>query len=132
MLEVPLPAALRDRVVSPASGEVVIRSYEPERVLLEVQSDGPGVVVLTDAHYPGWEVLVNGARRELLRVNYLFRGVEVGAGSQLVEFRFRPSSFWTGAVVSAVSLSLVALLLFVSRAQFRARLDPGAVNSEDR
>ena len=98
----------------------MIRSYEPERVLLEVDSDGPGVVVLTDLHYPGWEVRVDGAPRELLRVNYLFRGVEVGAGPHRVEFRFAPASLRVGAVVTALSLSLLAAGLLAGARRRRA------------
>jgi hypothetical protein len=71
---------------------VRIASYSPNAVTLEVESDRPGVVVLHDIHYPGWEVTVDGERKPVLRANLLFRGVEVGAGRHRIEFRFRPLS----------------------------------------
>lgn len=75
-----------------ASGRVRIAGYQRNAVTLEVTADRPGVAVLHDIYYPGWEVWVDGERKPLLRVNLLFRGVEVSAGRHRVEFRFRPLS----------------------------------------
>jgi hypothetical protein len=98
------------------SGAVEVVSYTPERVVLRADSDTPGLLVLTDAYYPGWEATVNGAAAEIRQVNGLFRGVFLPAGQHEVEFRFRPDSFRRGAVVSLVGLGLlfvVAILITI-------------------
>ncbi len=86
---------LRDAAIepAPAQGSVAIASYGRNDVVLSVETDRNSVVVLHDIYYPGWEAYVNGERRPVLRVNLLFRGVEVGPGRHRIEFRFRPLSF---------------------------------------
>ena len=69
-----------------------IVSYQRNSVAIEVETERPGVLVLHDIYYPGWEVTVDGERRPVLRTNLLFRGVEVEAGRHRVEFEFRPLS----------------------------------------
>ena len=86
-----------------ANSDVTIAAWHNNRVVLEVNTDRPGVVVLNDLFYPGWEVMVDGARNPILRVNLLFRGVEVSAGHHVVEFDFRPFS-WENLRAAAGSL----------------------------
>ena len=45
-----------------SGGEAQIVSYEPERVEIEATSRGPGLLVLSDLHYPGWKAEVDGRR----------------------------------------------------------------------
>lgn len=75
-----------------AKSEARIVSYSRNSVILDVQASEAGILVLHDIYYPGWEALVDGERRPVLRANLLFRGVEVPAGRHRVEFHFRPIS----------------------------------------
>ena len=67
-------------------------AYERNTVTIEVDTDSPGVLVLHDIYYPGWEATVDGVRRPILRANLLFRGVEISKGHHVVQFDFRPTS----------------------------------------
>jgi hypothetical protein len=73
-------------------GSAQITGYRRNSVMIEVNTDRAGILVLHDIYYPGWEVTVDGERRPMLRANLLFRGVEVEAGRHRVEFQFRPLS----------------------------------------
>jgi hypothetical protein len=88
---------------APALATVRIAEYRRNAVVLEVETDRAGLVVLHDIFYPGWEARVNGASRPILRANLLFRGVEVPAGRHRVEFAFRPLSV-DNLVAAAASL----------------------------
>jgi hypothetical protein len=78
--------------------EAVIKEYGPAKVVVEVDAKEPGVLVLSDLHYPGWRVEVNGEKGSILRVNGLVRGVLVG--------------FLVGSGISL--LSVVACLFLVA------------------
>jgi hypothetical protein len=67
-------------------GKAEVVSYEPNRIVVNVESDGDGFLVLTDSFYPTWRVEVDGVSSEILRANYNFRGVVVSAGSKEVIF----------------------------------------------
>jgi len=72
--------------------------------------DGDGLLVLTDQHFPGWEVRVDGERRELLTANVLFRGVALGAGTHEVVFRYREPTFALAATLSVAALTTLLAL----------------------
>jgi hypothetical protein len=73
-----------------ANSHVTVAAYHADSVLIEVDTDRPGILVLHDLYYPGWTVSVDGQAQSVLRANLLFRGVEVPAGHHVVEFRFEP------------------------------------------
>jgi Bacterial membrane protein YfhO len=99
----------RDARAAPGRAEIAV--YEPERVVIRARSPRPGLVVLTDNHFPGWKATVDGRPADVERVNYLFRGVRVGAGTHTVEFRYEPLSWTVGWIVSLVALAgLLAML----------------------
>jgi len=75
----------------------------PEEVRLRVATARPAVLVLADLFWPGWEVAVDGEPRPLLRANYLFRGVALGAGEHDVRFLYRPMSRRVGVAVSLLT-----------------------------
>jgi hypothetical protein len=77
---------------SPESARTRIRSWSPDRVEVEVESNYAGILVLHEAYYPGWVAEVDGRRARILRTNVLFRGVELSEGRHTVVFRFAPFS----------------------------------------
>jgi hypothetical protein len=92
--------------------------YEPQRVVIEAHLARPGLVVLSDAWFPGWQALVgpeNGPQEvPIYRTNRVLRGVWLSAGNHTIDFCFRPPSFYRGAAVSALAwLALAIGALFV-------------------
>ncbi|HEV7377671.1 MAG TPA: YfhO family protein [Pyrinomonadaceae bacterium] len=88
-------------------------------------SSSPSFLVTSDPYYPGWQVSIDGQPAHLFQADYALRGVALPPGQHLVRFEFRPSSFYYGAVISAIAL--LALLAIISKALFfKAR--PGAVS----
>jgi hypothetical protein len=92
------------------SRDAKIVRYLPNRVEVEVAGDSPGFLVLTDIWFPGWQSFVDGRASRLYRANFLFRAVEVPAGSHRVEFRFLPESYRQGKIVSLVSCAVLICL----------------------
>lgn len=76
----------------PAEANVVIAAQHDNHVVIAVDTDKPGVVVLHDLFYPGWQAKVDGEVKPVLHANVLFRGVEVPAGHHIVSFEFHPLS----------------------------------------
>ncbi len=72
-----------------------ITHLEPNHVVAEIETPGPGLVVIAEAYYPKWEATVNGKSTRILPANVMFRGIPVsGAGHQVIEMRLRPGRFW--------------------------------------
>lgn len=69
-----------------------VASWRPGRVEIDVDASAPGVLVLHDTYYPGWVAEVDGRRQPVLRVDVLFKGVQLDAGRHTVTFNFEPLS----------------------------------------
>ncbi|MBX7165691.1 MAG: YfhO family protein [Pirellulales bacterium] len=94
-----------------AAGErCEITRHEPERVVCEVRLAAPGLLVLADQFYPGWQARVRTApaaqftAAPIARANQVMRGVFLPAGQHQVEFIYRPTSCYLGAGVTAATL----------------------------
>ena len=102
--------------------------WSPNRI--EITASGPGLLVLSEIAYPGWQVWVDGERAQVepvfqslrlppseeggLALSGLLRGVRLEAGEHAVTFAFRPGSLWRGLGLCAAGL------LFLLWAAFRA------------
>lgn len=94
------------RLAPGAFGLVRVRSYLPERIVLDavVPGDAPALLASTERLTPGWSVTVDGRPAPVIRTNLHFRGVEVGPGVHRVEWRYAPAFWWPLVALSAVTL----------------------------
>jgi hypothetical protein len=105
-----IPRALREgSACVPAGDSVEVVAYEPDRVVIDVDTACPGLVVLSDVYYPGWRATVDGRPTEIYPTDLALRGVVVGAGHSRVVMTYRPASFRVGLTVA--SFAVVAALL---------------------
>jgi len=86
----------------------------PNTITIRAASDSGGYLVLADTYYPGWRALLDGRTVEVLRANATFRAVEFPAGDHTVEFRYEPDSARIGALISLVTLVILAVGLLLS------------------
>jgi uncharacterized membrane protein YfhO len=93
-----------------ARGEVNIQKYMPNKITLQVKTNTKKLLFLSDMYYPGWKAYVDGKETHILRANYTFRAIEVSQGSHTVEFVYKPQSFYTGMIVSFVSLGILFIV----------------------
>jgi hypothetical protein len=91
---------------SPGTARIV--HYRAQQVTIDAQASRASELVLSDTYYPGWHVTVNGRPARLDRVDYMFRGVPVPAGTDHIVFTYDPSSFRLGWMIS---LGAVVVLL---------------------
>jgi hypothetical protein len=102
--------ARNGRLALPASDvkEVcrVVR-HDPQRVEIEAELATPGLVVLADLYYPGWELTAEtGGRQQSLpifRTDRILRGALLPAGKHRLIYEYRSWNFYVGAAVSAAA-----------------------------
>ncbi|MGZ4810354.1 MAG: YfhO family protein, partial [Thermoanaerobaculia bacterium] len=98
------------------------------RLTIDVQSPRPGLLYLADTWFPGWTATVNGRTTPILIANYAFRAVEIPAGATAVELKYWPVGMTPGLAISAISLMLCALCLFIREPRSGA---PDAASVDD-
>jgi hypothetical protein len=107
----PLPAPAPANP-NPSAGTVDFTSYAPKQIVLQAKAAAPSLLLLNDKFDPGWKVTVDGRPAELLRCNYIMRGVRVPPGEHQIEFRF--TAPLTALFISLSGIALgVGLLLFL-------------------
>lgn len=116
----PSPAVVAERG-NQGTAEIVQRTSTT--VSVEVKANADSVLVITDAYYPGWRAYLNGQLIAVFPAYHAFRGVHVPRGTHRVEFRYEPTSFRIGMVISSTALSggLLLTLWTVYRRRLRVR-----------
>jgi hypothetical protein len=120
-------AILRELVdVTPTDVQDDVRIVErrPGWLIIDAELGVPGLVVVSEITYPGWQATVDGKPARISEVNGVLRSVWVPGGPHRIEMRFDSRSFRVGAVISGMSvagwliLAVVAVLIDEEHALF--------------
>jgi hypothetical protein len=97
-------------------GSVRFSHYSPNIIIIE--ATGPGLLVLSEMNYPGWQVRVDGKREEIQPYKGgLLRSVSLGEGDHAIEFRF-----YSMSVIAGVGISLLTQLILILRCMKKVSL----------
>jgi hypothetical protein len=110
---------LPDMTTNENSGTVEFKSYAPKRIVFDANAAAPSVLLLNDHYDPNWRVTIDGKPAELLRCNFIMRGVYLAPGNHTVEFQFslpnKPLYITLSAIGSGIILC--GILFVASRRQ---------------
>src|SRR3712207_2168639 len=88
-----------------------LKTYAPNTLTYEVNSDKGGVLVFSEVYYPGWTATVDGQPVELGRVNYILRAMNIKPGKHEVILDFHPASIKKTETVAYVSYAILFVLV---------------------
>lgn len=100
--------------VSPGAADLpvtagTITHFSPNAIRAEIETPGPGLIIVSEAYYPKWSATLDGSQADILPANLLFRGIAVdSAGQHVIEMKLRPMRFW--GLLPAFVLAMVLLL----------------------
>ena len=115
-------AQLGQAVKQDSVSRVTIKSYEPNQLTYEVESDKGGIVVFSEIYYPGWTATVDGEEQELGRVNYVLRALQVKPGRHEVVLSFFPKSIDRTETIAFIAYAILLLALaMLLYAEYRKR-----------
>jgi hypothetical protein len=102
-------------------GSVEVTTDRPGQLDLVVTTPTRQLLVDSESYHPGWQAVVGGTPRPVLRVNGDFLGCVVGPGKETVSLAFRPESLRWGRLASAAGLGLTGIFLVCGLVRFRRR-----------
>lgn len=98
--------------IKSGSGSVVLASQKPNELKYTIDAAQAGLVVFSEIYYPkGWKALVNGQETDIIRTNYLLRGISVPEGKSEVVMKFEPDSYYNTKTVTIIFQYLILLTL---------------------
>jgi hypothetical protein len=89
------------------SAEII--EYKPNWVVIKASTDTPGMLILSDVFYPGWDASIDGQNAHIYRVDGIIRGVFLSPGEHTIIFKYVPSSFVLGSTISIITLAVLFL-----------------------
>ena len=93
---------------------VVLKSYEPNELVYEVNSQKGGVVVFSEIYYPGWGSYIDDKETVHGRADYILRAMNVPAGKHTVRFVFDPKSLHVTETIAFVTLGILAIVAVIA------------------
>ena len=112
LIEEALPFELTNPEVISTDRVQVIEHNPPEGFIhLQTQSENARLLVVSENYQSNWSVWVDGQPADMLRVNYVWKGVVLPPGEHRVEFRYRSSIlFWSRTATIFCALFAVGLI----------------------
>lgn len=98
---------------SEGEGTVNYLQNEATYIKMEVSTNKDGLLFTSDTFYPGWLAKVDGNITDILQADYAFRAIQVPKGEHVVEYIYKPSSFYTGLKISIISLLFLLFLILL-------------------
>jgi hypothetical protein len=89
------------------SGTVEYKSYAPKHIVFDAKATSDSVLLLNDKYDPNWHVSVDGQPVELLRCNFIMRGVYLTSGTHVVEFQFSLPNKPLYVTLSAIGVGIL-------------------------
>jgi hypothetical protein len=112
LLDRELPAEARQGIRGgTAKSQVRITDYRAENATITVETEKPGLLVMSDLWFPGWKARLDGAETGIYRANYTYRAVIVPAGAHTILFSYQPASFATAIFMTILGLAIFIILL---------------------
>ena len=90
--------------------KVEYKKYQTQKSQIFVESEEDGLLFVSDLFFPGWRAYVDKVESKIYRADYAFRAVVVPKGKHIVEFVYKPESFFNGLKFSSASFLLMVFL----------------------
>lgn len=101
--------------VQSGNGTIDLNQISPNELAYSIKAEKGGLVVFSEIYYPiGWKAFVNGEKTNIIRTNYLLRGIVVPEGQSEVQMKFEPASYYATKTGVVIFQYLTVLLLLGS------------------
>jgi hypothetical protein len=116
------PQGVIDSMLSP-SDTAYITHYGIDSVEIHAECETCKILTLSDNHYKDWHVFIDGEEAEPLVTYGTFRGVVLPPGEHTVIWKYIPSTYYTGKMVTtgAMVYTLLTLIVVYVYGRFRRR-----------
>jgi hypothetical protein len=84
--------------------------WTPNRI--EIEAKGPGLLVLSEVQYPGWNASIDGKSTHIITSDGIFRAVPLTEGTHNVVFEFQPLTVFIGLLCTFAAIAGLIWLWF--------------------
>ncbi len=95
----------------PDRSTVYVVDYQADRLDLTADLTTPGLLVVSEIDYPGWQAFVDGRPAPIIRADGIVRSLSLPAGFHRVQFSFTPPGLRDGQSIAASTEQLLVDLV---------------------
>ncbi len=93
-------------------GTIKMNSYEPNKITYVSNTQAEQFAVFSEIYYPdGWKATIDGKEVEIVKTDYLLRGLKIPAGKHTVVFEFDLPKYHTSGTLASISSILILLAI---------------------
>lgn len=96
------------------NAKISLQEYSPTKVLVNCETQTPGLFILADYNYPGWKAKLDGQVTRIYQANFLFRGIYLTPGSHTIEFEYHPVTYEIGYTIAGITLLAIFLGILIA------------------
>lgn len=95
-----------------ADGSIFMNSYAPNKLTYTVDAKKGGLAVFSEVYYPeNWVATIDGKPTDIIKVNYMLRGLNIPAGKHQVVFSYIDEKYKQYNTYSIIA-TIILLLMF--------------------
>lgn len=88
---------------SDASGIATITTFEPEQIIIQIETSDNAILSLSHPDYAGWQAQLDGEPVDIIRAYGGLSAVEIPAGEYTLMLNFDPLSYRIGLILSIIT-----------------------------
>jgi hypothetical protein len=98
-----------------STAEIKLVQNKNDYIQYAFNADKNQFAVFSEIYYPyGWTAAIDGKEADIVRINYLLRGLSIPAGKHDIVFEFKPKSVELGAKFSNIAAALAYLSILIA------------------
>jgi uncharacterized membrane protein YfhO len=86
-------------------------AFDFEDVKYESNSNAPHLAVFSEIFYKDWKAYIDGKPTPIAKADYVLRALLVPAGKHSIEFKFEPTAYHTGSMLTTIASVILTLLM---------------------
>jgi hypothetical protein len=91
-------------------GSIQMTAYEPNAITYKSESNGEQLAVFSEVYYPeGWTATIDGKPVDIVKTDYLLRGIKVPKGKHTIVFAFDLPMYHKAGTMATVASILILL-----------------------
>ena len=98
---------------TPADSISTIRqtAFDNDAIQYESNATGNHLAIFSEIFYKDWKAYIDGKPADIVKANYVLRGLVVPAGKHVIDFKFEPTAYLRGQTISRITSWLLTLLI---------------------
>jgi hypothetical protein len=98
---------------------ITITKDTHQHITLETTTNQDNILIIGQSYYPGWIATINNQPTQIIPANINQQALIVPKGTNIINLKFEPQSLKAGATITAISILIMAILIYFNSTKAR-------------